>query len=116
MVFTKVIEGSKIGRTLGFPTANLEMNSDIEMIDSGVYGVDVLVLGKHYKGVMNIGHRPTINSSKKVAAEIYILDFSNDIYNCEIGFEIKNFIREERAFADKEALKDQIERDIKAIF
>ncbi|NLT96041.1 MAG: riboflavin biosynthesis protein RibF, partial [Clostridia bacterium] len=80
----KVIEGNKIGRKIGFPTANLEWDSDLLIPGNGVYVVKVLVDNKKYLGVLNIGNKPTVNSQPLLSMEVYLLNFSGDLYHKEI--------------------------------
>ncbi|MDR2906545.1 MAG: riboflavin kinase [Bacteroidales bacterium] len=110
-MLAKVVEGRKIGRTLGFPTANLEFQNPAEMPENGVYGVDVTITGQTFRGVLNVGIRPTFGVSERVA-EVHILDFSQDIYNQILDISIQKFIRHEKPFDSPEGLKRQIEEDI----
>jgi riboflavin kinase/FMN adenylyltransferase len=109
-MLAKVVEGRKIGRTLGFPTANLELLNPDEMPSTGVYAVDVSLFGEQFRGVLNVGNRPTFGPSEKVA-EVHILDFARDIYGEKLNINIRKFIRKERIFDTSEALKKQIEWD-----
>jgi len=109
-MLAKVVDGRKIGRTLGFPTANLEFLDPNEMPTSGVYAVDVSLGDEVFCGVLNVGHRPTFGVSEMVA-EVHILDFARDIYGEVLNLNIRKFIRKERTFNTPEALKKQIERD-----
>ncbi|MDR0437857.1 MAG: riboflavin kinase [Bacteroidales bacterium] len=109
-MLAKVVEGRKVGRTLGFPTANLEFLNPDEMPESGVYAVDVNLRDEMLRGVLNVGNRPTFGASEKVA-EVHILDFARDIYDENLDITIRKFIRKERTFETSEALKKQIEQD-----
>jgi riboflavin kinase/FMN adenylyltransferase len=109
-MLAKVIEGRKIGRMLGFPTANLELLNPEEMPENGVYVVDVVLNDEKFLGVLNVGNRPTFGSSEKTV-EVHILDFSKDIYGEILNIEIRKFIRNEHVFDSSEALKKQIEQD-----
>jgi riboflavin kinase / FMN adenylyltransferase len=108
----KVSSGLKIGRTLGFPTANL---SEIQTIipGSSVYCGYASIAGKKYKAVMNIGVRPTIQKNNELSCECHILDFNKDIYGQWIEFEFIDVIRNEIKFANLNDLKKQIDVDIK---
>ena len=114
----QVIEGQQIGRTLGFPTANLEVSDDSKLIPKdGVYAVNVEVKGQLLKGMMNIGNNPSL-SSKKHSKEVHIFDFDSDIYNEQIEIRFLKHIREEISFDNLDALKIQLELDkanIKAV-
>ena len=80
-----VVDGYKVGRKIGFPTANLQVDCSDKLIPSeGVYAVYVYVEGKKWAGMLNIGHRPTINNGNNVSIEVNILNFSEDIYHKEI--------------------------------
>ncbi len=110
-MLAKVVEGRKIGRSLGFPTANLEFLNLSEMPENGVYSVDVTINNQLFRGVLNVGIRPTFGVSKRVA-EVHILDFNQEIYNEILDISIRKFIRHERVFDTPEDLKKQIEQDI----
>ena len=106
-----VVEGNKLGRTIGFPTANLFVEHNYKMIPlNGVYAVDVSVSGTKYSGMLNIGHKPTIGKSEK-SIEVNIFDFDEDIYNQKIIIYFKERIRDEIKFPDLNALKDQLTKD-----
>ncbi len=110
-MLAKVIEGRKIGRTLGFPTANLEFQDEEDVPpQNGVYAVDVRYKDEKLLGVMNVGNRPTFGTSERTA-EVHILDFARDIYGEMLDIQIRKFIRKEQVFDSTEALKKQIECD-----
>ncbi|MCX6258026.1 MAG: bifunctional riboflavin kinase/FAD synthetase [Bacteroidia bacterium] len=107
-----VVEGNKIGRTIGYPTANIHLEDSHKLIPCcGVYAVDVLSVNRMYKGVLNIGHRPTIENTGKLYIEVHIFDFSQDIYGQEITVFLKAKIRDEKKFGNLTELKEQITRD-----
>jgi riboflavin kinase/FMN adenylyltransferase len=109
-----VVRGSQIGRTIGFPTANLHINDEEKIIPSnGVYAVKVKgnCLGNIiYNGMMNIGIRPTVDGQKKVI-EVHILDFDQDIYEQNLTVMVYEYIRGEVKFDGLEALKVQLAKD-----
>ena len=109
-----VVRGNQIGRTIGFPTANLHINNEEKIIPSnGVYAVKVKgnCLGKIiYNGMMNIGIRPTVDGQKKVI-EVHILDFDQDIYEQNLTVMVYEYIRGEVKFDGLEALKAQLAKD-----
>ncbi len=108
-----VIKGAQIGRTIGFPTANLFIEDPIKIIPvNGVYVVAVFLDEVRFKGVMNIGFRPTIDTSLRKQIEIHIFDFEKDIYGMELKVEIVTRLRDEIKFDSKEALVEQIQQDI----
>lgn len=107
----KVVEGNKIGGSIGFPTANIQLNSKWKILPrDGVYAVKVFVKGEQYYGMLNIGNRPTVSDFKHVI-EVYLLDFKSDIYNQEIKVEFIERIRDEKRFSDLERLRIQLKLD-----
>jgi riboflavin kinase / FMN adenylyltransferase len=108
-----VIEGQRVGRKLGFPTANIEASDPHKLIPGyGVYAVEVLLSGKKYGGMLNIGSRPTFNkNADNRSIEVHIFDFSGDIYNKEITLIFAGKIREEQKFSGVEALREQLRKD-----
>lgn len=107
----KVVHGNHIGRTLGFPTANIEPYMAMDtMVPNGVYLVGVTLGNEIYSGLCNIGFRPTIGGHNLVI-EVNILDFSKDIYGQEIRVNIIRRIRKEKKFSGLEELVSQIRRD-----
>ncbi len=108
-----VMKGKKIGRKLGFPTANLTVNKKKLLPKTGVYKVNVLVNNICYEGVANIGLRPTVDKNRKTPiCEVHILNFKGEIYDEEITIEFLYFIRDEKKFNNLEELKEQIRKDI----
>ncbi len=104
--------GRKLGRTIGFPTANLTLGELIEP-RCGVYAVSVTIGHERYDGVANFGRRPTVGSTAPLL-EAYLFDFDDDLYGREIEVHFVEFIRDERKFDGVEALKRQIEADARA--
>jgi riboflavin kinase/FMN adenylyltransferase len=103
-----VIKGQQIGRSIGFPTANIHIPNDYKLIPKdGVYAVEALVNGALYKAMLNIGNRPTVNGTQKTV-EANLFDFQGDLYDKQITIYIKAFLREERKFDGLEALKEQL--------
>lgn len=112
----KVVEGTKRGRIIGFPTANIEVENKLKLIPkNGVYAVKIFFNSMVYFGIMNIGVRPTFEDSKRLFIEVYILDFSRNIYGKEIKIEFLKRIRDEKRFSSKEKLKEQIKNDKKNV-
>ncbi len=107
-----VSHGSKIGRTFGVRTANIELTEEYQMIKKGVYVVYVHIDGKVYLGACNIGTNPTVNTVDKMRLEVHILDFENDIYGKEISIDVIYRIRDELRFDSIDKLVKQIEDDI----
>lgn len=119
----KVVVGDKLGRTLGFPTANLAINDSDKLIPaSGVYAVAVQLKKdektRNLKGMMNIGYRPTVNGKER-RIEVHIFSFDEDIYNETLSVSLLAYTRKEMKFAGLEALKEQLHKDkaeISALF
>ncbi len=106
----KVIHGRKIGRTIGFPTANIGFDSIKLLPKKGAYIVDVYVKNKHYKGMLSIGTNPTVNG-KELTAEVNILDFNEDIYDQNITVKFRKFLHEEIKFESLEQLVEKLKDD-----
>jgi len=111
----KVEHGNRMGHKIGFPTANINVDVNLVTPKFGVYEVDVTKADKTYKGVMNIGNRPTVSNDLKLSYEVHILDFDEDIYGSFLEVEFVSFIRDEIKFDNIEELKNQISIDIKSI-
>jgi len=105
----KVIEGNKVGRTLGFPTANLTLGELIEP-RRGVYAVKAVIEGAAYEGVANFGRRPTVGAPAPLL-ETHVFDFNGDLYGKTIEIVFVKFIRDEMKFSGLDALKEQIAED-----
>lgn len=107
-----VVEGKKRGAGLGFPTANIQMNSDTKLIPRmGVYAVKVLVGDVFYFGMLNIGHNPTFGSNSTRTMEVNIFDFNQNIYQKNIRVYFKARIRDEKKFNSPEELVSQLNMD-----
>lgn len=110
-----VVRGNHLGRKIGFPTANITVLDAQKLIPAiGVYAVNVLVKETRYKGMLNIGVRPTIDGVQKTI-EVHIFDFDQDVYGEEVSVEFMKWIRDERKFDSLEALKQQLVQDKKQI-
>ena len=109
-----VVEGAKRGRTIGFPTANLNLKEDNKLLPcNGVYFVRIEHNNEYYFGVANIGLRPTFNNVKEPITEVHILDFTKEIYGNELKVEFINRLRNEKKFSSKEELEENIKLDVK---
>ena len=107
-----VVSGQRLGRTIGFPTANMKLYNPLKALPgNGVYAVWAEVFGKKYMGMCNIGTRPTVADSSERTIETYILDFDEDIYGLDLKIKIVGKIRDEKKFTSLEMLKGQLERD-----
>ena len=105
--------GDKLGKKLGYPTANLSAHSE-QFPPNGVYLVEARIQGVFYHGVVNLGYRPTISSGKSERVlEIYLLDFDRDIYGENVEVRFVRYLRPERKFDSLEALVGQIELDVR---
>ena len=106
-----VIKGQQIGRSIGFPTANIHIPNDYKLIPKdGVYAVKVQVDGTFFKGMLNIGNRPTVDGSKKTV-EANLFSFEGDLYNKQVTVHFYEFLRDERKFENLDALKNQLLKD-----
>ena len=106
-----VVKGKQLGRTIGYPTANILVNSEHKLIPSdGVYAVRVGVNNKFYGGMLNIGNNPTVEGKGR-SIEVNIFDFAEDIYNQSITLYFVDKLREEEKFNGLDALKTQLEKD-----
>ncbi len=108
----KVVEGDRLGRKFGFPTANLEVTGQL-LPSNGVYSGSTKLNGQFYRVALNIGLRPTIVTGKsQLRVEAHLLDFSGELYGEELEVEIGEKLREEQKFASATELREQIARDI----
>ena len=113
-----VIEGKKLGRELGFPTLNIQVNNDHKILPKdGVYAVQVLIDEKNFRGMMNIGQNPTVKNSgdQEKKLEVHIFDFDKEIYGTEVKMFFHKFIRDEKTFSNLEELKSQLIKDEKSV-
>lgn len=111
-----VVDGYKVGRKLGFPTANLRPSCADKLVPAeGVYAVAVYIGGKRYVGMLNIGHRPTVDNGAERSIEVNIFDFSEDIYYKQMRVEFLHYIRGEKKFDSLDALISQLRRDKETI-
>lgn len=107
-----VAHGKKLGRRLGMPTVNLLPEREKLLPPYGVYFSEVLFGEQVYKGITNIGCKPTVNNENQVGVETYLYDFAQDIYGKEITVRLFSFLRAERKFSSVEELKNQMASDI----
>ena len=108
----KVVRGDQLGRQMGFPTANLDVTG-LALPPDGVYAVQVRAQGQSFRGVLNIGQRPTVQTSQpQQRFEVHLMDFQGDLYGQEIEIAYVERLRDEQKFPSLEALKAQIARDI----
>ena len=110
----RVIDGDKRGRVLGFPTINQIIPEELAMPKFGVYQSVVTVDGEKFKGVTNVGRRPTVGT-EKILSETHILDFDRDIYGENVDVRLIKFIRPEKKFSSFDELARQIKSDAKEV-
>lgn len=107
-----VVAGNKLGRTMGFPTANMELYEPLKIVPAnGVYAVEVEVLGQRHGGICNIGTRPTVGSGNARTIETNILGFDDNIYGLDIRVSFIARLRDEHRFASLDELRHQLEAD-----
>ncbi|MCF8449573.1 MAG: bifunctional riboflavin kinase/FAD synthetase [Taibaiella sp.] len=108
----KVVHGRKLGRTLGYPTANLEpIDPEQVLPDTGIFAVGVVVDGAEYNGMMSIGYNPTVTDTKTLKIEVNVFDFDMNIYNKFIDIIFQKKLRDEQKFDSLSALVDQLHAD-----
>jgi riboflavin kinase/FMN adenylyltransferase len=106
-----IIEGAKLGRQLGFPTANIALPEDRLLPRDGVYVVDAVVDGEAHPGVANLGVRPTVDGSQRLL-EVHLLDWQGDLYGRVVMVRFRERVRDEKRFPNIGALRDQIAADV----
>jgi len=106
----KVVHGKKLGRTIGYPTANIEVDEIKLLPKKGAYIVEVYHQDKFYKGMLSIGTNPTVNG-EKLTTEVYILDFNKDIYGDFITVKFRDYLHEEIKFESLEKLIERLDED-----
>jgi len=107
-----VVHGDKLGRTIGFPTANISLNDNRKLVPAkGVYAVDVLLGDQVFQGALNIGTRPTFDKLE-LRIEVYIFDFDREIYGESIRANFHAFLREDQKFNSVDSLVEQIKLDV----
>jgi len=111
----RVVEGDRLGRQWGFPTANLDA-AGLILPPNGVYSAVTQVKGQTYRVALNIGVRPTLAAPQpQLRVEAHLLDFSGDLYGSELELELGQKLRDEQRFASPDELRRQIERDVAAV-
>jgi riboflavin kinase/FMN adenylyltransferase len=109
-----VVKGDGIGKLLGFPTANIKTEGVI-IPANGVYHTKVYINDRYYNSITSIGVRPTVNKTNELRVETHIFDFDMDIYDEELIVEFIDFIRKEAKFNSFDELKEQIQKDCRAV-
>ena len=105
-----MVSGNQIGRQIGFPTANLQLDVSKLIPKGGVYAVDVMLDNVLFQGMLNIGTRPTL-SGQKQTIEVHIIDFEKEIYGDTLIIRFRKRLRDERKFESINELKAQLELD-----
>lgn len=108
----KVIHGKALGRTVGMPTANIEVTNKNLLPESGVYATRIKMGDETYLAVTNIGLRPTVDNEQQVTVEAHILDFNQDIYGQVVELEVHKFLRPIQKFGSLEEVQQQVKKDI----
>lgn len=111
-IIGKVVEGNKIGRKLGFPTANIDYEGYL-LPKNGVYLTNVKYKGQRYIAMTNIGFNPTINEQKQKRLEVHILDFNEEIYGEYLEITFVKYLREEKKYSSKDELVESLKQTIK---
>ena len=110
----KVVDGNKKGRSIGFPTANIEISEKYKLLPAdGAYAIRALVKGQTFQGMLNIGFKPTVNGTSR-SIEAHLFNFGEDIYGEEITVEFIKSLRKEMKFASIDDLKNQLKIDKEA--
>ena len=107
----EVVHGKGLGRTVGMPTANLQVTME-DLPATGVYATRIQIDGKIYNSITNIGRRPSVDEDRNITVETYILDFHEDIYGKKVVLEICHFLRPVIRFQGLEEVREQVEKDI----
>lgn len=110
-----VVRGNRLGSSIGFPTANVQLHNLTQLPRFGVYAVRVHIDKKTYLGCLNIGINPTVEANLDTKIEIHILEFDETIYDKDISFELIEFIRDEKKFGSIDDLTAQIQLDVDKI-
>jgi riboflavin kinase/FMN adenylyltransferase len=108
-----VIKGKQIGRSIGFPTANIKVEDINKLIPKeGVYAVRVTIGNENFSGMLNIGYRPTVGRDNQLSIEVHIFDFQKNIYGKQLTLEIIKHVRNEIHFTNVNDLTKQLEQDL----
>ena len=110
-----VIKGDQRGSQIGFATANMNVDNNIQIPKNGVYKVNVYINEILYEGIMNHGHKPTVSEDTRLSLEEHIFDFNDDIYDADLTVYFNKFIRDEIKFSSIDELIQQISKDIEEI-
>ena len=111
----EVIHGDKVGRLIGYPTANIDYKQHF-LPKVGVYAVKVKIHNQTYLGCANLGHNPTINYSSTKRLEVFIMDYDQDLYDKEITVSFEHYLRDEIKYDQVETMLEQIKLDVEATY
>lgn len=106
-----IIDGKKLGRKIGFPTANMSYDEKYVLPKRGVYYTNIKIKDKLYKSISSVGYNPTVSDDKVISIESYILDFDEEIYGETVSLYFLNYIRDEMKFDNLDELVNQLEKD-----
>lgn len=106
-----VVHGNELGRLMGFPTVNILPGADKLLPPNGVYSSRVIMAEGEFRGITNVGIKPTVSESGVMTVETYLFDFDSDVYGQDIAVQLVHFLRPEMKFQSMEALARQLERD-----
>jgi len=110
-IFGRVIHGDQRGRTLGYPTANLQIDEDQILPKNGVYAVESIIQGQQYGGMMNIGFRPTFKRDSEKTIEVHFFDYQGNLYDMDMVINIRAKLRSEKKFNGPEEFMLQLAKD-----
>ena len=108
----EVVHGKALGRTVGMPTANIDVTDKKLLPECGVYATRIKVGEEAYLAVTNIGLRPTVDNEQQVTVEAHVLDFDQDIYGQVVELEVYKFLRPIQKFGSLEEVRNQVKKDI----
>lgn len=111
---TEVLHGKSLGKSWGFPTINQSFPKNMLVPRHGVYVTDCEIDGKHYRGITNVGTRPTVDTDAAVNCETHVLDFSENIYGSLVTVSFLEYLRPEQKFETENELREQIRKDVQA--
>lgn len=111
----KIVHGKALGRTVGMPTANIEVVDGKMLPECGVYDTRITTAGRRYPAVTNIGTRPSVDDKQHVTVEAHILDFHEDIYGEDVILEVLEFLRPIQKFGSLEEVQLQVAKDIEQV-
>ena len=108
----KVVHGRALGRTVGMPTANIQIQDTSILPECGVYATRIQIGDAVYTSVTNIGRRPTVDDESYITVETFIIDFNEEIYGQFVELEVYKFLRPIQKFSSLEEVQKQVEKDI----